>query len=568
MSTTVWRWLIAVFGIASMLVVVLEIASNATAPGDPGFTVVATNPDFHDHIAVTKGGPADRAGLRSGDIIDRREVAPRTRLRIFFAATRAGEPLDIVAHRGTQVLRVTVIPVWHTARFGWFLAEAGYLLATACGLIVGLRAPDRAEARVLALLLCTIGWYACTPFSLHSPWLGLDLVLTSLAPIPSAAIYALVATYGALFGRPLSMLRRVLTYASYGLLALFAALQLGLLISAWTAAVDLDGPAFTNPWWTVGLAVIPICSSMLCGITALREAVPSERTRLAWAMVPLIALLAGESAFFILTAFFPSVGGLYSGALIALDILNFIVPVALAYSVLSRHALDIGFALNRAAMFSATTLLVAGAFAGAQWLATVALSGVTLHNPYLQLGITLVVYYIVRISRTTTETFVSRLFFAARQRRIAAIHEIANAVDEVRTAEAIPAFVVESLRSRATIDAGVSYDDGAGHYALVAGVGPTRLPEDEPLLVRTRSLRIPLLANDGSVVVPMLIRNRLRGLLICRAPQRENELAPDEVNALAALALRMAIAREDLLAEGIRHIAHSQETVSAAVPAR
>jgi GAF domain-containing protein len=110
----------------------------------------------------------------------------------------------------------------------------------------------------------------------------------------------------------------------------------------------------------------------------------------------------------------------------------------------------------------------------------------------------------------------------------------------------------------------VLLDDGSGHFAVAAGnAAPDHLSADDSLLVRLRAAQTHLPTSDGAIAIPMLVRRRLRGVLFCRAPERESEFAPDEINALEHLALRSTIAREDLMAEALRQLVGRPASVRA-----
>jgi hypothetical protein len=53
------------------------------------------------------------------------------------------------------------------------------------------------------------------------------------------------------------------------------------------------------------------------------------------------------------------------------------------------------------------------------------------------------------------------------------------------------------------------------------------------------------------VAFPMVVRDQLRGTLFCQPPD-DGEFAPDEMLALEALAYRMLIDRDDILAVSLR----------------
>jgi len=547
-TTGVWRWFISVVGIAVLAVLALQITCVINK-GSLGIGRAFTAPDFEDHIYVVPGGPGYRAGLRTGDVIDRRATPVLSRWEIQSAGFRAGEAVEFAVRRGSRIEHVTIVASRGTPRWDEFLAAAGSFWAIACGLFVGLRRPDVKEARILSLLMCAFAW----PFGgdgVTTPWLALNLALIGVTGIVSATYLVLFASYAALFGRPLSRARQVLTRTTYAVQLLTILAPVGWIVGSWTLWFDVDGPILAGPIGTFFLYVLPSLFAIACAVAGFRCTRPAERARLAWGLGALVVLGGFDCVYFV-------IGPLSWQELAPIgfainNVLIFVVPLVLTYSVLTRRVLDAGFALNRAAMFSVTTLLLGGLFAGGQWLANAALSGVTARNPFLQIGIAVLVFYIVRFSRGSAEGFVNRLFFAARQRRIAAVREIAEAVDDVTEVDAIPAFVVDTLRGQA----GIAVDDGAGFTSIAGRSIDGRLSENDPLVVRLRSLRTPIPAGDGVMAIPMILRRRLLGILFARASERESELAPDEINALVSLALRMTIPREEMLAEQFRRPRH------------
>ena len=56
----------------------------------------------------------------------------------------------------------------------------------------------------------------------------------------------------------------------------------------------------------------------------------------------------------------------------------------------------------------------------------------------------------------------------------------------------------------------------------------------------------------GAIAFPLAVRGRLRGVLVCGLPAGDAEFAPDETEALERFAARLAIARDDLLAQALR----------------
>ena len=56
----------------------------------------------------------------------------------------------------------------------------------------------------------------------------------------------------------------------------------------------------------------------------------------------------------------------------------------------------------------------------------------------------------------------------------------------------------------------------------------------------------------GAIAFPLAVRGRLRGALVCALPAGDAEFAPDETEALERFATRLAIARDDLLAQALQ----------------
>ncbi len=233
-------------------------------------------------------------------------------------------------------------------------------------------------------------------------------------------------------------------------------------------------------------------------------------------------------------------------------------PIGLAYSILRRDIADLGFALNRAAVFAVTTALLVGLFGMLQWAADQALVHIVGRNDvFVQAAIALIVLYVVRGLRVQTDRLVTSAFFARRERRIAALRELARDVDAVSSADAIGRFLVDRLKTVAAIEAAVFVEDADGYARAAGTLASARVPVDAAPVVALRATlaAVRVAPGDGlggAMIFPLAVRGRLRGGLVCAFPAGDDDFAPDESAALASLATRAAIARDDLLAETLR----------------
>lgn len=551
------RALLALCGLTIALVA--AGVANVVAYGTAGFTFAALDRPFTVRVkAVDPHSYAAGASLRAGDRIDFGALPAADRYWLALQNPhRAGYEFSLPTERDGRRfetrLRVTPHPeVWHN--WDYLVGVAGGVWIVLFASAIGLRRPDSPEARLLALVLifCVVLVEFAGP-NTTTPWPAVNFGANLLNCVLFPSVYALVAAYALLFGRPPSRLRRAmtaLTYASAAAYMIWTALPL---VGAWTGTIDPNARVFTSLAWNL---LTPLWPLIACVILAMRDSHGVERTRLSWAAGPLILALTAQ----FLAQYLGNMAGTTPSRLpvVIYNISLFVLPLGLTYSLLSRRLLDIGFALNRATIFAATSLLLAGLFAGLQWAANAALSDLShAHNAVVQIGIAIIVYYVVRLSRHQTDQFVGRVFFAKRHARIAAIRSLARQVDDVNEADRIAPFVVQSLLTQAQLDVHVLLQRGDGSYTS-ASETPAALPEllrEDALLIALRSQREPLAVPnwDGTAetAFPMLVRGQMRGVLLARSLDGD-ELAPDESAALFALAREMATARDDLLAESLR----------------
>jgi hypothetical protein len=293
---------------------------------------------------------------------------------------------------------------------------------------------------------------------------------------------------------------------------------------------------------------------MLAGIAVtLPRSRGTERRRLTWIAMTLFVSLAPVTAYTIASSFVP-----LGVPLIAIAWTTLVAPFGIAYSTLRHRVVDVGFALNRAAVFAVTTGLLVGLFGALQWGADQVLVRATgSQNFAVQMGIAVVVLYAVRLLRTQSDRLVTRLFFAGRVRRIDAIRSIAREVDAVQHPAAIPAFVVDALRERARIEAALFLAGTDGFVRGAGALGEERVATDAAIVVTLRATLLPARITPagelgGAMVFPLAVRGQLRGSLVCALPDGDDDYAPDESDALARLAIATAIARDDLMAETLR----------------
>jgi hypothetical protein len=340
---------------------------------------------------------------------------------------------------------------------------------------------------------------------------------------------SLLATYALLFARPPSRLRILLAWLSYGVAFIGACIGFVQIAADWFAVFDPSSPAFTN---NVAGTALPAGLPLLCGLVTCLETRGAERMRFLCAFVPLALMFAGV----FVDSLYPGLPGFHS-----LDnVLAFIAPLGLVYSLLSRRVMDIGFVLNRAAVFSAVSVVLVGTFILMEWALSDWMSRVS-HETNIAISgaLALVLGLSIRFVHGKVEHVVDHVVFRKRREDEEAIRRMAREAPYITDQETL----LERVRQTLLQHAGASFvnvllNDGHAHYSGIS--------ENDPALVTLRAehARVDLqsiqTALKGEWAYPMVARGRLVGALVLGQKQTQESYAPDESAAIAQLAHSVA----------------------------
>ena len=446
----------------------------------------------------------------------------------------------------------TRIPFWLSSQwlFNWAF-WLGSALSLCIAAFLMWRRPESIEVRLLALTLVFInlgenlfpinGWL--------TPWPAVDVALNVFAQFVFGTGVALLAGYALLFGRPVSLARRLLTAFAYVITALSVLIWTGGaqggpgpggvlgIAGLWFGTLDLHAWLVTRPVVLFGAVVGPPMIALLCALVAVRAANGTERTRVAWATGALAVLYVFGIA--TIQSYFTTNAVLYYWIL---NFAWFIAPLGLLYALLSRRLLDVGFVLNRAAVFAGVSLFVVGIFTLAEW----ALGG-WLHsagriaNVAVSAAIALALGLSLHQIHKRVDRFVDNVFFRKRHEDEDALKRFAREAAFITD----PDVVVERARETLERHTGASsiefvLPDGDGHYGSI--------DKNDPALVRLRAsheivdLHRANTALTGALAYPMLACGRLIGALVLGPKSGGEPYAPDEEGAIAQLAHGVGVA--------------------------
>jgi hypothetical protein len=544
----------ALFGILQLAVSVYWAHVIDGYSGIDWYTVAA----FHDQVdSVAPGSPGARAGFEAGDILDIRELSRSDRAKwrhYLLVGERYSIPVRRDGVRKTLTISidrwVSDLPFWIANRWNWYVrfVGIGFLLAVAAFLVW--RRPESAELRLfsLALILIAIG----TDFTQGSAWSlrtsSIKTVGFAIGPFLSSAGLALLATYALrFFASPPSRLRIWTTWSAY-VLAAFAAIVLCVgTLGQWYGVLDTNAGFFASDVATVLTSICPSLAAFICALLAIGEARGGERSRLAWATGSLSILYLSP-----LVAFFFS-NNFIGGISVYWTVTNgayFVAAIGLVYSLLGRRLLDVGFALNRAAVFTTVSLVVVGSFTLVEWVLGGYLESASRGtNVLVSGGLALALGLSIHPIHQRVDRFIDASFFRKRHEAEQALRTFAKEAAFITDPDVLvkrARDVLERNTDCSWVD--IAIYDGDGRFGGV--------DENDPAIVtlRTSHQMVNLHAVDsvvrGEFAFPMSARGRLVGVLAIGPKRLGESYAPDECEAIAALAHGVGIALDVLT---VRH---------------
>lgn len=293
----------------------------------------------------------------------------------------------------------------------------------------------------------------------------------------------------------------------------------------------VDPMAFSS--MTSAIPFILACiAGAVCTVLALASTDGAQRQRAIWSLVPAGVLIFGgfsaESLQGVVTS--------YELAWVSFDLisaLNIVTPLVLTYVALNRRLLDIGFVLNRAAVFTIVSTLLIGAFVLVEWIANEWLNANHTTSAVVGMLIALVLGFSVSYVHKYTDHFVDRVLFHKRYEAEATLRRFAHEAGFITNREKLLERALSTVRSSTGADASI----------VVLDDGPSAVDENDSALIALRAWQKPIdlelfadSALRGQFAFPMMARGALVGVLVCGTKMDDEVYAPDESEALHLVA--------------------------------
>jgi hypothetical protein len=529
---------------------------------------------------VRPDGASALAGVHTGDRIDLRDLSLGARMGVVFQPL-ATRPIVLRVSRGSRSLDIRVQPStgWENAPL-WKMppmivanvTNVGFLL---CASLIALRRWWNREARVLAFVLLFLTFTAVAPINFVSPVPGLNLALFAVASVAWWAAFVLLIGLSARFGVR-SASRRALEVVAYGATGLIFLFDIATIVGLGTLRIDpLPFAYVVSPLRSI-LELVALLVVVATVTVAVAATPAAQRPRAAWLLLPLpvafasqeVALLVGSFA----TAWFPFT------ALVTLGLGCVLVgAIAVTYALLKRRVLDFEFVLSRTLVVAAVSLIVVASFALLEWILGTVLAGVSHATGLIANGaLALVLGLSLNPLHRRVDGLVDRLLFRKRHDDERALREFSKEAAFVTESDALLDRTIETvhrhtdarsalllLNGSATYTAARWFGDDGGDAA--AGVG-----ENDGAILALKTWHKPIDPHhydsvvQGALALPMLVRGRLLGVLVMGERAGGEAYAPDEVEALAAVAHGVGTAMDGLASHhlsGTAQIAAVQQQI-------
>jgi hypothetical protein len=439
-----------------------------------------------------------------------------------------------------------------TRRWDAFFYWPGLVWIALLVALIAWRRSHVPEMRLLCLALLSYAlWEVTAPFAFAAPWAWVYVVFhvgnVLLGPL-SVAFWAACASR---FGKPLSKFRRGAAGLCYVLVATSVVLGgAGVLgyMTLWFDPVSLSSSTAGLPFLLASLI------ALVCSVLAVDASRGIERVRAAWLLAPLTLLFLVRYALDTAAGHLLSYAGFIAISYVYSTVL-FATPLVVAYVALSRRLIDVGFVLNRAAVFGIVSSIVIGVFilvewAASQWLLNASHSTSVVAGMVVALALGLSLRHIHKY----VDRFVDEVFFRKRHEDEAALRRFAQESPYITDRGTLLGRAVrEVLEHTDACDATILVRAGTAEYRSGDDGSRTVVGENDPGIVALKAWNKPVnlhLLRDselqGEVAFPMISRGELLGALLC-GPKRDGEAyAPDESDALLALAHGVGAALDTL----------------------
>ena len=507
-------------------------------------------------------------GLRVGDVIELTRLSQFDRFTVM--ARIAGNTIVLPVERNGSHTAVRITPRVRQGKpldqtaLGLFML----LVAVAAALLVGLRAPEQSQARILSVFLISsalgtaLAWLGNVTTSAPM-WVFVQCVTNVVAYAPNNYCFVLL---GCAFPYVRSGRRLALARSALPLSILFIIFVLWYDSQFFTSRPFLGTvlvSGFTLPDFLstlIGNIIIPLVAIAGCIIGLVRVDV-EHRAQMRWVAT---AMITASAAWITPTAVAMVAPNYQFPAAAWIALFQDVPLLLLPYTILRHRLIDVSVLVGRTAVFGFVSLTIVAIFVLGEWVVAKVLEnavpggGKAPASQLLVLGVALGIGLSARSIHAQAEKRMNQIFFANRARALGALRRFAMEAEVITDIPSLLKLAFDTVTENTDAHyVAVYMRDQREYRSLLSSEGtlPASLGENDSLIVRLRRWAEPFengrSANTFSeaLFVPMSVRGSLIGLLVCGPKLERTHYLGDEIETLAHLALRVATAYAFMLQE-------------------
>lgn len=579
-----WRALLAaaILGAAALYPLQFTLIPSSGTFGFSTDRPFANAPEVTPRVTdVAKNSPAWRAGIRAGDELPLAHVNRASRIALLYTLPGKTARYDVArgAQAFTAYLRAvprTMPPLGVEDVIRAVVTYSILLFA----LLVVLRAWNTPYGPLIATFLAAGGldaaadrvpWTAATSGPLAATFFGINGLFDD--GCTAVELFAAAFIAGSIIGWRSEIYAWTMRAVSALSVAVVVASPIGLYLRHTGASGQLA--ELMNDWL---LNTLPFLAGALATLVAFSVSGGEARGRLRW-------------MFWGFFPYFLGVGLINAGA--SLDLfsntqvvstifraMELALPLALFYGVLLRRAVDIGFVLNRVAVYGILSIVLVAIFvvledAAGRYLLEVGRA----ESLAIQLAVALTIGFSGRYLHKVVDGVVDRVLFAKRHADELALRRFAREAESYLSIEPLLDGALDVLvRHTESRGIGVFLVDGPVATLVRSSDAemPASVPVDDPALVSMRTWNEPVDSHDvttlfpDGMIFPIGARGSVLGALACRTKRDYSAFDPDERASIDAVARGAGAALTGLLTvqgDGVASLHASMAELTNAVSA-
>lgn len=316
--------------------------------------------------------------------------------------------------------------------------------------------------------------------------------------------------------------------------------------------------------WDYLLRALPLL--VAAGILLRKQAhsQPLERPRIVWASTAFVGAAVVQASAIVLAAYDVNVASnfeAYANPVRLTIAISNLLPLLAVYPILRYRLFDLGFVINRAALYSALTLAAFGTLAGVNWLAQ---HFVTERLAFIMQPVAAIViglgYFRVR---ALVQGVIERVLFRERFAAEEALEAMIRSLPFVERAESVDEVLVSEVAATLRLGSAAVFHLGDRGFERGPSVGwndemlrhfprddmlARRLLADGPIVqlssLRGRPEALPASPNDPVLALGVVRRGVLSAIVFYSRHENGTELEPDELLLIRRLGAAAAVAYE------------------------